>query len=335
MNVLLTCAGRRNYLVSYFREALAGAGRVFAADARGDAPALAEADSGFVVPPVDEPEYVPRLLDLCRAQQVRLVVPLNDLELPILARSRHIFLCEGVFPLVPSESVVDICFDKWNTYEFLSSYGLSVPRSYRTLEEAVAAVRCGELEFPVVVKPRWGSASIAIEHAEDEQEMKLVYRLCNRKVAGSIVGGVSSADPERALLIQPLIEGTEYGLDVVNDFAGQYVATLAKRKLGMRAGETDRALTVRDRRLEKLGEVLGTRLGHIGNLDVDVIVAGERAYVLEVNPRFGGGYPFSHAAGANIPAALLAWANGSAPSPDWFCMRPGIVAAKCDRVVIV
>src|SRR5713226_9890406 len=79
------------------------------------------------------------------------------------------------------------------------------------------------------------------------------------------------------------------------------------------AGETDRAITVKSTRLEALGGAIGRKLGHIGILDCDVIVIEDRCYVLDMNPRFGGGYPFSQMAGANLPAVLLAWANHERP----------------------
>ena len=124
-------------------------------------------------------------------------------------------------------------------------------------------------------------------------------------------------DLERAVLIQERIGGQEYGLDVVNDLDGRHVTTFARCKLAMRAGETDRAVTVETFELDRMGAAIGERLGHAGNLDCDVFLADGRLYVLELNPRFGGGYPFSHAAGADLPAALIAWASGKAPDPRW------------------
>ena len=103
----------------------------------------------------------------------------------------------------------------------------------------------------------------------------------------------------------------------------------------MRRGETDRAITIADPRLEALGAVIGRSLKHVGNLDCDVFDVGGAYHVLEMNPRFGGGYPFSHTAGANLPAALIAWADEKQPDPDWLKSRPNMVVSKCDRLVIV
>jgi carbamoyl-phosphate synthase large subunit len=333
LNVLLTCAGRRNYLVEYFREALAGRGAVIASDASPDASALQEADRGFLVPPVTDPEYVHVLHDLCAREQVGLLVPLNDLELPVLARSRARFLATGTIPVVASPEVVDLCFDKLATFERLRELGIPAPRTYATLEDARAALSRGELAFPVIVKPRWGTASIGIDVAETADELELACRLGHARLMKTFLAAPSAADPGRAILVQERLPGQEHGLDIVNDLAGNHVATFAKRKLAMRAGETDRAVTVEDASLVALGRALGEALRHVGNLDCDVFVDGARASVLELNPRFGGGYPFSHAAGANLPAALVAWALGETPAPGWLAVRPGVASAKCDRLV--
>jgi len=333
LNVLLTCAGRRNYLVEYFREALAGRGAVIASDASPDASALQDADRAVVVPPVTDPDYVDVLHDLCRREHVGLVVPLNDLELPVLARCRARFLAIGTLPVVASPEVVDLCFDKLATFERLNALGIPVPRTYATLDGARAAFARGELRFPVIVKPRWGTASVGIDVAETLDELELACRLGHARLLKGFLAAPSAADPARALLVQERLPGLEHGLDVVNDLAGNHVVTFAKRKLAMRAGETDRAVTVGSPALEALGRALGEELRHVGNLDCDVFVDGDRAHVLELNPRFGGGYPFSHAAGANLPAALVAWALGEAPAPAWLRVRPEVASAKCDRLV--
>ena len=335
MNVLLTCAGRRNYLIKFFQEALGDRGLVFAADASAEAPALQEADKAFVVPLVNQTDYFDTLLAICRQHQVRLLISLNDLELSLLARQRARFLKAGTLPVISSPEVVDTCLDKWATVEFLRSCGLNVPKTYISLGEAREALLREEIAFPLVVKPRWGNASIGIEYPEDEEELELAYRLIRKRLPRTILAKASAADPARSILIQERFNGHEYGLDVINDLGGRYVTTFVKRKLTMRAGETDRAVTVENERLGKLGETIGQRLGHVGNLDCDVFVNETGCHLLEMNPRFGGGYPFSHVAGANLPAALIAWANEEEPDASWLRVEPNIVASKCDRLVVM
>jgi carbamoyl-phosphate synthase large subunit len=334
MNVLLTCAGRRNYLIEYFRHALRGRGQVLAADSNPAAPAMLEADRAFAVPPIDQAGYVEELMRICLEHRARLLVPLNDLELPLLARSRARFRAVGAIPLVASPEVVDLCFDKWATVRFLEAAGLPAPATFVGLAEARAALARGALKPPLVLKPRWGSASIGIAHVEGVEELEAAYADARRQLRRSILAGPSAADPEHAILIQERARGEEYGLDIVNDLQGRHVATFVRRKLAMRAGETDSAVTVDSPALRALGASIGERLGHVGNLDCDVFLAGDDSQVLELNPRFGGGYPFSHAAGADLPAALLAWAAGETPDPAWLQPRPGVRAAKCDRIAV-
>lgn len=333
MNVLLTCAGRRNYLIQAFQEALQGRGQVFAADNSAEAPALHEADRGFKLPPIHHPEYASVLLQLCQEHQVGLVVPLNDLELPQLALLADKLRSLGTRAVISTPRVIETCGDKFATFQFLCKQGIPTPTTLLTLDQALTNLSHGKLAWPVVVKPRWGSGSIGIEVAHDEEELQLAYRFAGIAVKKSCLARASQAEPEQCLLIQEQISGDEYGLDIINDLQGRYVTTFIKRKLSMRAGETDRAVTVGDAELEELGQQIGQALQHVGNLDCDVIMGRSGPKVLELNPRFGGSYPFSHQAGANLPAALMAWARGETPRPEWLRVRENVTSAKCDRLV--
>lgn len=335
VNALLTSAGRRNYLVEYFQEALRGQGKVFAADAKSNAPALQEADGVFLVPPIGHKHYLDALLEFCQQEKIRLLVPLNDLELPYLAAAKARFAELGTQVVVSTPEVISRCFDKWETQRFLAAQGILTPKTYLSLGGAQAALGRGEISFPLVIKPRWGSASIGLEFPQDAEELMLSYELSQRRLNRTALAGVSEQDQARAILIQEFIVGDEYGLDIVNDLSGRYVTTFVKQKLGMRAGETDSAITVSSEPLRALGEELGRSLGHIGNLDCDVFLGAEGAWVLELNPRFGGGYPFSHVAGANLPAALIAWAKGEAPEPSWLRTEPGVMSSKFSRLLLI
>lgn len=335
MNVLLTCAGRRNYLVTLFREALQGRGHVFASDAWRHAPALQGADKGFLVPRVDQPDYIDTLLALCRQHEIRLLIPLIDLELPLLAEHRDRFLEAGTVPAVSSRAIIDTCSDKWQTFTFLKRRGFDTPSTHLSLADAHVAIAQGELVFPVMIKPRWGAASSGLQYVVDEDELRLAFELASRRAAQRGTGSGDATATESRLLIQQRLVGQEYGLDIVNDLDGHHVCTFVRQKLLMRAGETDSAVTVCDDRFSVLGKKIGETLAHIGNLDCDVLVTQEGLFIIDMNPRFGGGYPFSHLAGARLPAALIAWANGEEPDPQWFHVEPDIVGSKYDTLVQV
>jgi len=332
MNVLLTCAGRRNYLINAFQEALQGRGQVFAADCLLEAPALQEADQGFLLPSVTDADYDRELLRLCREQQIGLLIPLNDLELPRLATLTAALSTSGTLAVVSSPEVIERCSDKLVTADFLNKHQIPGPRTYLALDDVLDLFQHSDAHS-VIVKPRWGSGSIGIQFAANAEELRLAYHFAGLAVKNSCLGNSGGSPQEPSLLIQERVIGPEYGLDVINDLQGRYVTTLVKRKLSMRAGETDRAVTVHDPELEALGQRLGQVLGHVGNLDCDVIVSPEGPRVIELNPRFGGSYPFAHQAGANLPAVLLAWALGESIRPEWLRVRPNVTSAKCDRLV--
>lgn len=335
MNILFTCAGRRNYLLQYFRDALNGKGRIIAVDADPLAPALHDADLKFTVPGVYDSGYVHALLKLCSEQEVDMVISLNDLELPVLANHREEFEKLSVRLLISEQRVIDVCADKLATSRFLIKSGFDTPVTYTDIGRVKLDLQAGILNFPLMVKPRWGSASIGLAPVYSLEELERAYESTRLTVDRSALHALGKADQDGSVIIQEYIKGDEFGLDVLNNLDGKFECVFAKRKLGMRAGETDRAILSEDPRLIDIGARLGKSLGHIGNLDADVFIAGERVLVLELNPRFGGGYPFSHELGASYPTALLAWAAGV----EYDCRQQGrkteTVVAKCDRLIQV
>lgn len=333
MNILFTCAGRRNYLINFFKEELENSGRVFAADMQLSAPAMADADVALLVPNIYEKNYINSILNLCTENKIDALFSLNDLELPILSDNRHLFEKQGTRVIVSDKSVIDICFDKWKTIEFLRSIDLKSPKTFLTLEDAIHSINKGILTFPLVVKPRWGSASIGIDFPDSQEELKLSYNLLSLKLQKTILARASQNDLKHAILIQEKLTGDEYGLDIVNDLEGNNITAIVKRKLAMRAGETDKAVTIDNPQIKRIGSLIGSKLKHIGNTDCDVFEKDGNYYVLELNPRFGGGYPFSHMAGANIPKAIISWIKGEKPDPDCFVVEYNKAFAKCDTLI--
>lgn len=333
MNILFTCAGRRSYLLQYFREALGGKGLIIGADMQLTAPALAFADIGLEVPPVYAPEYIEVLQAICVSRKIDLLIPLNDLELPILASKLDAFEKIGTRVLVSSIDVIETGFDKLKTVAFAKSIGMKTPKTYRDLNSARSAIDSGELRFPVVVKPRWGSASIGIEFPESMEELELCYALSAKKLMRSILKHASSGDTDAAILIQEKLPGKEFGVDVLNHFDKKPRAVYVKEKLAMRAGETDKSVLRQNVALEEAGWLIGERLGHIGNIDCDFFADEDDVYLLEINPRFGGGYPFTHESGGNYVKAILSWMEGQDLDCASFSRAYGQVFSKCDSLV--
>lgn len=333
MNILFTCAGRRRYLLKYFKEVIGDSGNIVATDMQLTAPALTAADIKVQVPAVYALDYVDVTLDICKKHDIGILISLNDLELPILAANKQRFEENGVKVIVSSPEVIDICFDKFRTYNYIKSLGLESPKTYINYAEAVQAIEKGELQFPLILKPRWGSGSIGLEFVDDLEEMEAVYKLLQKKIMKSILATASVA--EEYILIQQVIKGSEYGLDITNDLNGTHRGVSVKQKLSMRSGETDKAITVDNPIIRNIGKTLGENLKHIANLDCDVLEKDGIYYVLELNPRFGGGYPFSHEAGVNTPKAIVEWVKGNDVENSLFFPLYGKMFSKCDILLNV
>lgn len=332
MNILFTCAGRRTYLLKYFKENMIDGDKVIATDMQLTAPALQVADIKIQVPAVYDPSYIDKTLAICKDYAVDALISLNDLELPILADQKSRFEAVGVKVIVSDSQVIDIAFDKFKTAQWVESLGLNAPKSYVKLADAKNALAVGEIHFPLFLKPRWGSGSIGLETVDDMEELEAVYALLLRKVKKSILATASVGD--EYIMIQEKLTGNEYGLDVINDLDGNFLAVSVKQKLAMRAGETDKAVTVDLPLLREMGETIGRHLKHIGNLDVDIMQRSNGDYcVLELNPRFGGGFPFSYEAGVNLPKAIMMWLRGETVETSLLQPVYGKMFAKNDYLM--
>lgn len=335
MNILFTCAGRRNYLINYFKEALNGNGKIMAGDAQIHAPAMVDADIAIKLPSIYDENYISELLKVTREYSVNAIISLNDLELPILSENKKLFEEQGVKVIISSSDVIAICFDKWKTYQFLKDLNLNTPKTYIKLEEALEDIEKGILKFPLVVKPRWGSGSIGLDFPKTIKELKLSYKLQKIKLKRTILNKANKKELKHTILIQEKLDGKEYGMEIVNDFKTNHYGSFAKEKLAMRSGETDKAKSIKDDRFEKLGKQVAEKLKHIGTVDSDVFVVDNKLYLLEINPRFGGGYPFAHEAGINLAAIYIEWLKGENNEnlAQFNNYREDVIFSKCDRLI--
>lgn len=308
MNLLITCAGRRNYLVDYFKEALhplGGKVHVFNADT--DSAAFWQADVRVLSPFATDPAYAAFLENYCTSHDIRAVLSCMDVDLGILAEAKEKLARLGITLIVADPWVVDMAHDKWRTQQFLIEHQFPVTSLFLDLESALDAIKRGEEHYPFFVKPRRGMGSIALFKAENERDLIFYFEKTRQLITGPYSHYGMAGDESNAVLIHRMLPGEEYGLDIINDLEGNHQVTVVKKKLAMRSGETDIAVTIGNEQLEKLGADIASLTRHPANMDVDVFWDGEKAYVLEFNPRFGGGYPFSHAAGIHLPKAIIAW----------------------------
>jgi len=334
MNVLLTSVGRRSYLVDYFKEALQSEGLVIATNTSPETTGMQSADIAIVVPPANNSQYTETLLNICKKYKIELVCSLHDWEAPYISKNSSIFIENGILPVLPKPEIIDICLDKYRTSLFADSLGIHTPKTYTKLEDAQNSIDRGEINFPLFIKPRWGQGSISNFVVNNKHELTCIYDLVRSKLENDGLSYLAGDNKEQQVLIQEFIEGQEYGVDIINDLNGNFVTCFVKKKLGMRAGETDTAETVHSPELYELSNKIANATKHLGNLDVDFFISNDdKIFLLEMNPRFGGGYPFSHVAGANIPAALVAWKKGEKADPSWLEVSYGVRCYKDIQLV--
>ena len=335
MNVLLTSGARRIDFIGFFQQALKEAGslgNIIVADPEYNAPSLQVADRPYVIPHQNSEEYIEAIFHICEENEIDFIISLNDWEVPKLAANKDRFKEMGVTVFAPDEDVVRKVRDKGDYERLLGEFGVKAPRTYFSVEETKEGLRNGEVDFPLIVKPRNGSGSEAMEIVANEGQLASAYELAVEKLRETPMDDATHMDPEENIIVQEIIDGEKYSLDIVNDLNGNFVTAFARKQLAMRGGDVDRTITTHKKELLDLGEKIGKNLKHIGYINTDVFFDGKDYYVIDINPRYGGGYAFTHQAGANIPAAFIAMAAGEEVKEEWLEEEPDLELARYDIV---
>lgn len=283
--ILVLSAGTRNKIIRYFVEAFGPDGGVVAADMSPYAPALYETDRRCLVPPIWDGDYTAHVLEICDRFHVDGVLSLIDPELSVLAGMKNEFL-ERDIKLVGSDGEqCERALDKMKMHRWLRDHDYPTARSYSGSLETTAAINSGELEFPCIVKPVRGSASVSVERVDSSDRLMHI---------------MDHAGWDE-LMSQELLSGQEIGVDAYVDLcSGELVSLFTKKKLSMRAGETEKAVSFKDSDLFDYLDAFISESGFSGPVDIDLFNVGGTYYISEVNPRFGGGYPLAYECGCNF-----------------------------------
>ena len=282
MNILILSSGTRNKIVQYFKKTLAGKGNVICTDMSNFAPSIYEADKFYIVPRITASGYLDIILDICKKEKINGVLSLIDPELSLLAENQPKFAAVGTTVIGSSYELCERSLDKFKMYNWLTNHGYKCAKSYINKEKFFADVEDGKAKYPVFVKPARGSASIAISKVYDKEAVELLFT------------------HNEGLMIQEFLDGQEIGADVYIDMlSGEVVSIFTKKKILMRAGETDKAESFKDEKLMNLIKEFVTESGYNGQIDIDIFDVNGEYYISEVNPRFGGGYPHAYESGAD------------------------------------
>lgn len=281
MNVLVTSASRKVWLVRAFQQALAeeGGGSVIAVDASPYSAALYVADKAYSVPHGLGEDFLQRVLEIGRAENVKLIVPTRDEELWVFAEAKSLFADAGITIMVADKSVVELCQDKRVFIDHCLRNGLSVP--------AVLEPPAGEIAFPVFVRARFGKASRAAHRVDSPDELQYLFSKLN--------------DP----IVQEYIEAPEYTVDLFSDFAGRVKSVVPRLRMSTFGGESFIGKTVKHPEVVRETIRLAKTFGLVGFNTVQCFWHEDSVKFIEVNPRLGGGANLSFEAGADTPRMAL------------------------------
>lgn len=317
MNILILSAGTRNKIVQYFRNELKDKGIVVATDMSDLAPAIYEADKYYIVPSMTDPTYLSVILDICKKERIDGVLSLIDPELSLLAKNKDKFEELGTIIISSSYELCEMALDKYQMYRWLSDNRFNCAKSYMDKDEFFADVEAGTVTYPVFVKPAKGSASIAITKVFDKETVELLFM------------------HQDGLMIQEFVDGQEIGADVYIDIISKEVVSIfTKKKLKMRAGETDKAVSFKDERLFALIKKFVLECGYTGQIDIDIFEIDGEYYISEVNPRFGGGYPHAYECGCNHMKLIVNNLNGVSNEISIGNYDDGLYMMKYNEVLV-
>ncbi len=317
INILILSAGTRNKIVQYFKKTLGENGKVIATDMSTIAPAIYEADKYYIVPRITEPGYIDIILDICKKENISGVLSLIDPELSLLAENEEKFKNIGTTVIGSSYELCERALDKMQMFQWLRSHGYNCAKSYVDKNEFFANVKTGKANYPVFVKPVRGSASIAISKVFDNETVDLLF------------------DHSDNLMIQEYLDGQEIGADCYIDLlSGELVSVFTKKKIVMRAGETDKSVSFKDEKLFELIKKFVNESGWRGQIDIDIFEINGEYHISEVNPRFGGGYPHAYECGADHMKLIVNNLNGIVNSDVIGNYKENVYMMKYNEIMI-
>ena len=320
MNYLMLSVGRRGELMKDFRASMEEGSRIIATDNSPYAPALYFADKQYLVPRIDAPEYIDRILEICRDEQINAVTTFIDPEIMLLAENRERFEAIGVEVLAPYTETAKLCFDKYEMFKYLHAHGVNTPMTWGSYSEAETAVEAGEASLPLFVKPRCGSGSVGARKVSSLEALKVAFEQDETLIAQELMTGDGTFD----------LDADVY----VDTISHKPVAIFSKRKISTTIGGANKTISFKD---EKLFEFVRDALQYFkfnGPIDADFFYKDGKYYLSEVNPRFGGAYLHAYGAGVDFIKLIDRNLEGQENESIIGQYEEGVVMMMYDSVVI-
>lgn len=300
-----------------FRQSLTPGSRIIATDMSKFAPAIYFADDFYLVPAISDKAYIPTILDICKKEHIQAITTLIDPEIEVLSNNRDLFEALGIAVLAPYRETAELCFDKYKLYLYLKKVGIPTAKTYGSFEDAQSAIKCGDLTFPVFVKPRTGSGSVGARRINSKDALE------------------KACEDEPSLIIQEFMQCEDMDADVyVDTISHRPVSIFSKRKIETKIGGASKTVSFKD---EKLFAFLQDALKHFmfnGPIDVDLFYKDGQYYLSEINPRFGGAYLHAYGAGVDFVKMIENNVNGVENNPNFGDYEENVVMMMYDSVVI-
>lgn len=318
MNFLFCSAGRRCELLKDLKRSLGDSVKIVATDVSNVAPALYFADAHYIVPRIDDPGYFDVIFAICEQEEIDVITTLIDPEIPLLAERRSELEAQGITVLCPSPQTAQLCLDKYEFAKKLEQAGLPAVPTYGSIEELNEALEQGLCAYPLFVKPRKGSGSVGARKIESDAAMR------------------SALLEDPSLIIQPyLADSEDLDADVyVDTVSHEVVSVFCKKKLSSTIGGANKTVSIKDEALVSLIERLAAIMDFNGPFDVDFFKNGDRYYISEVNPRFGGAYLHAYGAGVDFFKLIARNASGEENVPKLQDYDDGIYMLMYDSALI-
>ena len=316
-NILFTSVGRRVSLIKHFQKTLKKMGlkgRIVGADLQKNAPAFHVVDRAFKICRIDDPSYVPSLLEICKKENITLLFPLIDTDLSILANNKKTFSKAGTQVVISEPQLIEVAINKQKTHDFFRAHGIDTPECFDT--ETAVNINPG---YPLFMKPLNGSASLGTVKIRNKKELLFFKEYVQMPI------------------LQEYMHGTEYTLDVLFDFGGEVRCVVPRMRVEVRAGEVSKSIIVDNRQIVDEGwKVAESLQGAIGCINIQCFLTLDGSVkFIEINPRFGGGTPLSLFAGADFPRWIIEMAMGKDPGNIRDAYRKNVCMLRYDDAVFL
>ena len=315
VNVLITSVSRKVWLVKAFKNALRQEGidgKVVSVDINPLSAGLYVSDKHYFVTPSSDENFIPAILEICKKENIKLIIPTRDGELLFFAKNKEKFEKQGIYVMVSNREVIEISNDKYRFYEFLTRNNIGTPKTYLPFQFNFTSA-----QYPLLVKSRYGSGGKSIFKVENEKELKFFIEYVPNPV------------------IEGFVNGKEYTVDLFSDFNGKVLTVVPRERIETFCGESYKGRTVKDTQIIEHAKNLTEKLETIGHITIQCIKNDNGIKFIEVNPRFGGGAFLGIKSGANTPLFLIRLLLGKKVRPQIGEFKESVVMLRYTKDIFI